>query len=115
MTGNRPCCQNLHGAALITKGSIRYFAAVRKNGLVICSQTSPEIHHRTVFHIDLETVCYWAIITERAVRPVTLGRIQGHPVSRINELMPWEYQAVIEAQKLRWKQSKAHYWRRVGA
>ncbi|WIY23915.1 transposase domain-containing protein [Parasedimentitalea psychrophila] len=28
-----------------------------------------------------------------------LERIQDHPVSRINELKPWEYQAVIETQK----------------
>ncbi len=28
-----------------------------------------------------------------------LERIQDHPVSRINELMPWEYQAAIEAKK----------------
>jgi hypothetical protein len=28
-----------------------------------------------------------------------LKRIQNHPVIRINELLPWEYQAMVEEQK----------------
>ncbi len=28
-----------------------------------------------------------------------LERIQDHPVSHINELMPWEYQAIVDARK----------------
>lgn len=28
-----------------------------------------------------------------------LERIQDHPVSRINELMPWENQAIVDARK----------------
>ncbi|NRB20086.1 MAG: transposase domain-containing protein [Rhodobacteraceae bacterium] len=37
-----------------------------------------------------------------------LERIQDHPVSRINELMPWEYQAAIEAQKAQAEAKTAH-------
>ena len=28
-----------------------------------------------------------------------LERIQGHPANRIGELMPWEYQAIVDARK----------------
>lgn len=37
-----------------------------------------------------------------------LERIQDHPVSRINELMPLEYQAVIEIQKVQAEAKMAH-------
>ncbi|WP_449301420.1 IS66 family transposase [Parasedimentitalea psychrophila] len=37
-----------------------------------------------------------------------LERIQDHPVSRINELMSWEYQAVIETQKAQAEAKTAH-------
>jgi hypothetical protein len=29
-----------------------------------------------------------------------LERIQDHPAKRINELLPWVYQAMIDAQKV---------------
>lgn len=52
----------------------------------------------TIAYTLIET-CKLNRVNPEAWLAWVLERIQDHPVNRINELMPWVYQAMIDAQK----------------
>jgi len=76
--------------------AVRPVTLGRKNYLFMGSEAGGK--SAAIAYTLIET-CKLSRVNPEAWLAWLLERIQEHPVNRINELMPWEYQAAIETQK----------------
>ena len=77
--------------------TIRLVTLGRKNYLFMGSEAGG--HSAAILYTLIET-CKLNGVNPEAWLAWVLERIQDHPVNRIHELLPWAYQAMIEAQKI---------------
>lgn len=76
--------------------AVRPVTLGRKNYLFMGSEAGGK--SAAIAYTLIET-CKLNRVNPEAWLAWVLGRIQDHPAKRINELLPWIYQATIDAQK----------------
>jgi transposase len=72
----------------ITLGRKNYLFMGSEAGTKSAAITSTLIETRKLNYVNPEAWLAWV-----------LKRIQDHPANRISELLPWEYQPIVDAQK----------------
>jgi hypothetical protein len=76
--------------------AVRPVTLGRKNYLFMGSEAGGK--SAAIAYTLIET-CKLNRVNPEAWLAWVLERIQDHPANRINELLPWEYQAIVDAQK----------------
>jgi transposase len=84
------------GANNTAERAVRPVTLGRKNYLFMGSEAGGK--SAAIAYTLIET-CKLNRVNPEAWLAWVLERIQDHPAKGINELMPWEYQAIVEEQK----------------